>query len=131
MSRRPARPASAALAAALSPAPAGVLGSALAALLAALLVAAALALVISQYRSRQLFAELELAQQDAKALAAEGARLRADLGRAAQPATVEAVARRLGMRAINPDRVVMLPARAASAGGAAPVTAGSGRAGQP
>jgi cell division protein FtsL len=91
---------------ALSP----TLVAALVALLAALLVTAALALVISQYRSRQFFAELEVAQQESKALTAEGARLRSDLGRAAQPATVEAVARRLGMRAINPDRVVMLPA---------------------
>jgi cell division protein FtsL len=86
-------------------------------------------LVISQYRSRQFFAELELAQQETKTLTAEGARLRADLGRAAQPATVEAVARRLGMRAINPDRVIMLPARGSAA--AAPVTADDSRAGQP
>jgi cell division protein FtsL len=92
-----------------APTAAPTLAGALAVLLAALLVAAALALVISQYRSRQLFAELELAQQESKALTAEGARLRADLGHAAQPATVEAVARRLGMRPINPDRVVMLP----------------------
>jgi cell division protein FtsL len=104
------------------------LSSSVAALLAALLVAAALALVISQYRSRQLFAELEVAQQDAKALTAEGARLRADLGRAAQPATVEAVARRLGMRPINPDRVVMLPTPTSAAAAAVPLDA---RAGQP
>jgi cell division protein FtsL len=110
-SRRPA----AVLPAALSSAWPTALSASLAALLAALLVAAALALVISQYRSRQLFAELEVAQQEAKALTAEGARLRSDLGRAAQPATVEAVARRLGMHAINPDRVVMLPPRAAAA----------------
>ena len=115
MSQRIRRPASAALAAALAPGPASVFTAALSALLAALLVAAALALVISQYRSRQLFAELELAQQETKTLDAEGARLRAELGRAAQPATVEAVARRLGMRAINPDRVVMLPSRGAGA----------------
>jgi cell division protein FtsL len=127
---RKRRPASAAHAAALSTAPAGVLSSALTALLAALLVGAALALVISQYRSRQLFAELELAQQEAKALTADGARLRADLGRAAQPATVEAVARRLGMRAINPDRVVMLPARSGAAGAVVPLPADSGHAGQ-
>ncbi len=82
---------------------------------AALLVACALALVTGQYRARQLFAELEVAQQDGKALTAEGARLRSDLGRAAQPATVEAVARRLGMRAINPDRIVMLPQAGAAA----------------
>jgi cell division protein FtsL len=119
MSARAGRRSASYLPAALSPAWSFALSSSLAALSAALLVAAALALVISQYRSRQLFAELEVAQQESKALTAEGARLRADLGRAAQPATVEAVARRLGMRVINPDRVVMLPATgAADAGGA-------------
>jgi cell division protein FtsL len=89
------------------------------ALLVALLVCSALALVTSQYRSRELFAELEVAQQETKTLESDGARLRSDLGRAAQPASVEAVARRLGMRAINPDRTVVLPvpAPAASAGG--------------
>ncbi len=111
MSRRALHPTHAAARAAAN---GGALAPALAALLAALLVACSLALVISQYRSRQLFAELELAQQESKALTADGARLRADLGRAAQPATVEAVAKRLGMRAINPDRVVMLPAPADS-----------------
>ena len=88
---------------------------------AAALVACALALVTGQYRARQLFAELEVAQQEGKALTAEGARLRSDLGRAAQPATVEAVARRLGMRAIDPARIVMLPQ---AAGAAAPPDAG-------
>jgi cell division protein FtsL len=104
---------------------------ALAVLLAALLVAAALALVISQYRSRQLFAEIELAQQESKTLTAEGARLRADLGHAAQPATVEAVARRLGMRPINPDRVVMLPNAAPAAAAGAPQSAKSNPGGRP
>ena len=87
---------------------------ALAALLAALLVSSALALVTSQYRARELFAELEVAQQETKTLEADGARLRSDLGQAAQPATVEAGARRLGMHGINPDRIVMLPVRAPS-----------------
>lgn len=82
------------------------------AVLSPLLVVCALALVVSQYRSRELFAELEVAQQETKALDAEGSRLRSDLGRASQPAIVEATARRLGMRAINPDRIVMLPAAA-------------------
>jgi cell division protein FtsL len=95
------------------------LWGALAAVLAAALVAAALALVVSQYRTRQLFAEIELGQQESKTLTAEGARLRADLGHAAQPAMVEAVARRLGMRPINPDRVVMLPPPVAAAADAA------------
>ncbi len=92
--------------------------------LSVLLVASALALVTSQYRSRQLFAELELAQQEAKALNSEGARLRSDLGRASQPATVEAVARRLGMHAIRPDRIVILPAGT----GPAPPAGASGQA---
>lgn len=128
MSRRALHPTHAAARAAAN---GGALAPALAALLAALLVACSLALVISQYRSRQLFAELELAQQESKALTADGARLRADLGRAAQPATVEAVAKRLGMRAINPDRVVMLPARGATEGVAAPAPADSHRAEHP
>jgi len=81
--------------------------------LCALLVAAALALVSSQYRARQLFAELEVAQQETRTLTTEGAQLRTDLGRAAQPATVEAVARRLGMRGIDPNRIVLLPPPAA------------------
>ncbi len=87
---------------------------------AALLFACALGLVTAQYRTRERFAELEVAQQETKALEAEGARLRSDLGRAAQPATVEAVARRLGMRAIDPERTVGLgtaPARSSASGG--------------
>jgi len=89
--------------------------------LSSLLVVCALALVASQYRARELFAELEVSQQDAKALDAEAARLRSELGRASQPAIVEGIARRLGMRAINPDRIVMLPATAAQ--GPQPVAA--------
>jgi len=87
-------------------------------MLSLLLLACALALVTSQYRARELFAELEVAQQDSKALDADGARLRSELGRAAQPAIVESVARRLGMRAINPDHIVMLPASALASGAA-------------
>jgi len=85
------------------------------ALLAALLVAAALALVLAQYRSRQVFAELEVAQQETRTLVTDGAQLRTDLGRAAQPATVEAVARRMGMRGIDPNRIVILPPSVADA----------------
>jgi cell division protein FtsL len=102
--------------------------------LAALLVACALALVTSQYRARGLFAELEVAQQEAKTLESEGARLRSDLGRVAQPATVEAVARRLGMRAIDPGRIVFVPAAGtpgaselARAAGAGPTTVAQAR----
>jgi len=87
--------------------------------LSLLLVICALALVTSQYRARELFAELEVSQQEAKSLDAEGSRLRSDLGRASQPAIVEAAARRLGMRAINPDRIVILPSSAADTAAAA------------
>ena len=82
--------------------------------LSSLLVLCALALVTSQYRARELFAELEVSQQDAKALDAEGSRLRSELGRASQPAIVETAARRLGLRPISPDRIVILPSSAAS-----------------
>lgn len=80
----------------------------------------ALALVTSQYRARERFAELEVAQQETKALEAEGARLRSDLGRVAQPAIVESVARRLGMRAIDPDRIVALPVAPPAVAGTPP-----------
>jgi cell division protein FtsL len=102
------------------PRPPAALGAPLAIGAAALLFACALGLVTAQYRTRERFAELEVAQQETKTLEAEGARLRSDLGRAAQPATVEAVARRLGMHAIDPERTVGLvaaPPRAAAAGG--------------
>jgi cell division protein FtsL len=90
---------------------------------AAALLACSLALVASQYRARELFAELEVSQQEAKTLDADGSRLRSELGRVAQPATVEAVARRLGMRAIDPERIVLLPPRSPSAvAAAAPAT---------
>jgi cell division protein FtsL len=84
------------------------------------LFACALALVTSQYRARERFAELEVAQQETKTLEAEGARLRSDLGRVAQPAIVEAVARRLGMRPIDPDHIVALSVAPPSMAGAPP-----------
>jgi len=85
----------------------------LAILLAAVLFASALALVASRYRSRTLFAELELARQDAKSLEADGARLRSELGRLSQPAAVESSARAIGLRPIPPERTVLLEAPAA------------------
>jgi cell division protein FtsL len=94
--------------AALMPDPRAPVSTLVVGLLALALLASALALVSAQYRARVLFAELELAQQDAKAFEADGARLRSDLFRAGQPATVEAQARRLGMRPIAPDRIVVL-----------------------
>jgi cell division protein FtsL len=82
------------------------------ALLAAALMACALSLVTSQHRERELFADLEAAQQVARQSEAEGNRLRIELGSASQPAAVEAAARQLGMRPIDPDHTVLLPSAA-------------------
>ena len=79
------------------------------ALLAALLMASALSLVTSQHRARDLFADLEAAQQLARQSEAEGNRLRIELGRASQPAVIEAAARQLGMRPIDPEHTALLP----------------------
>jgi cell division protein FtsL len=79
------------------------------ALLAALLMASALSLVTSQHRARELFADLEAAQQLARQSEAEGNRLRIELGRASQPAVIEAAARQLGMRPIDPEHTALLP----------------------
>ncbi|GAB4479175.1 MAG: hypothetical protein OHK0044_26540 [Burkholderiaceae bacterium] len=77
---------------------------------AALLVASGLSVVTAQHLARSLFIDLERAQQQAKALEAEGNRLRVELGRAAQPAAVEAAARALGLRPVDAARTVFLPA---------------------
>jgi cell division protein FtsL len=79
------------------------------AVLAAFLMASAMSLVTSRHRARGLFADLEAAQQLARQSEAEGNRLRIDLGRAAQPAAIEAAARRLGMRPIDPEHTTLLP----------------------
>jgi len=79
------------------------------ALLAASLMASALSLVTSQHRARELFADLEAAQQLARQSEAEGNRLRIELGRASQPAVIEAAARQLGMRPIDPEHTTLLP----------------------
>ncbi len=84
-------------------------------LIAALLVASGLSVVTAQHRARSLFIDLERAQQQAKALEAEGNRLRVELGRVSQPATVEAAARQLGMRPVDAARTVYLPAAPAAA----------------
>jgi len=81
----------------------------LVALLAAGLMASALALVTAQHRARELFADLEVAQQLTRQNEAEGNRLRIELGRASQPATIEALARQTGMRPIDPGRTAFLP----------------------
>jgi len=82
---------------------------AIAAFLAALLMASALALITAQHRARGLFAELEMTQQQTAQDEAESNRLRIDLGRASQPAAVEAAARQMGMRPIDADRTALLP----------------------
>jgi cell division protein FtsL len=82
---------------------------AMAAVLAVLLMASALALVTSQYRARGLFAELDVAQQQAAQGELESNRLRLELGRATQPAAIEAAARQLGLRPIDADHMALLP----------------------
>ena len=94
----------------------------LAVALAALLVVAAMSLVTAQHRARGLFVDLERSQQQAKVLEAEGDRLRIELGRAAQPASVEAAARQLGLKPVDGKAVVFLPAVPAL-GAAAPAPA--------
>jgi cell division protein FtsL len=79
-------------------------------LLGVVLVASAFGLVTAQYRSRTLFVELDRTQQRAAALEAEGNRLRVDQARGAQPAAVEAAARRLGLKPIDAKESVFLPA---------------------
>ncbi len=96
------------------------LWTALALACTAALVASALALVTARYRARGLFAELEVTQQQARSLDAEGNRLRIELGRAAQPASIEAAARAVGMRPVDPDRTVFLARAPSAAAGAAP-----------
>jgi cell division protein FtsL len=82
---------------------------AIVAVLAALLMASALSLVTAQHRARELFADLEAAQQLTRQNEAEGNRLRIELGRASQPAVIEAAARALGMRPIDPEHTALLP----------------------
>jgi len=77
--------------------------------LAALLMASALSLVTSQHRARELFADLEAAQLLTRQSEAEGNRLRIELGRSSQPAAIEAAARQLGMRPIDPQHTALLP----------------------
>jgi cell division protein FtsL len=78
------------------------------AVLAALLMGSSLLLVTSQHRARELFADLEAAEQLGRQSEAEGSRLRIELGRASQPAAIEAAARQLGMRPIDPGHTTLL-----------------------
>ncbi len=79
------------------------------ALLALLLVAACLLLVTSQHRARGLFVDLGRLQTRAGELEADGNRLRIELGKAAQPASVATAARNLGLRPTDSHQMVFLP----------------------
>lgn len=85
----------------------------LSALLTLLLVICALALVSAQYRSRQLFIELERAQATARELDIAWAQLQLDQSTLGKHARIEANARRdLGMVALTPARAQYLTAGA-------------------
>lgn len=81
-------------------------------LFAVLLVASAMGLVTAQHRARSAFVDLEREQQRARELTADSDRLRIELGRVAQPAAIEAAAREMGLRPLDPARTVLLPASA-------------------
>ncbi|HRK56345.1 MAG TPA: cell division protein FtsL [Burkholderiaceae bacterium] len=82
-------------------------------LLAAALVLCALALVTAQQQARNAFIDLERARSQQRQLQAQGDRLRIELERLAQPAAIEAAARRLGLEPLDPARTVLLPLRMA------------------
>lgn len=86
-------------------------------LLGLLLFVCSLLVVTAQHTARGLFVDLERASARARQLEADGSRLRVELARAAQPAAVEAAARRLGLQPIDSARTVFLPAVAAPAAG--------------
>ena len=92
-------------------------------LLGIALFVSALALVTAQHRSRSLFVDVERAQQQARQLDIDFDRLKIDLARLAQPAYVEAEARRLGMKPVDGSRTVFLNLPTASA--SAPVAPGA------
>lgn len=76
-----------------------------------LLVSCALALVNAQYKSRQLFIELERAQAAARELDVEWAQLQLDQSTLGKHARIEASARRdLGMVVLTPARAQYLMA---------------------
>lgn len=79
-------------------------------LLGILIMLSAFGIVTAQYRTRSLFVDVERAQQRTAALEAEGNRLRIEQARNAQPAAVEASARRLGLKPIDAKATVYLPA---------------------
>lgn len=82
-------------------------------LLAALLIICALALVNAQYKSRQLFIELERSQTAARELDIEWAQLQLDQSTLGKHARIETNARRdLNMVALTPARAQYLMAGA-------------------
>jgi cell division protein FtsL len=89
------------------------------ALLALLLVVACLLLVTSQHRGRGLFVEFGRLQTQAAELQAEGNRLRIELGKAAQPASVASAARSLGLRPADSRQTAFLPPRSLDVAAAA------------
>jgi cell division protein FtsL len=82
--------------------------------LALLLFGCSLLVVTAQHSARGLFIDLERAAARGRQLEADGNRLRVELGRASQPAAVEAAARRLGLQPIDSARTVYLPASVAA-----------------
>ncbi|RJG03689.1 cell division protein FtsL [Noviherbaspirillum sedimenti] len=81
--------------------------------LTVMLVVCALALVNAQYKSRQLFIELERAQAAARQLDIEWAQLQLDQSTLGKHARIEANARRdLAMVALTPARAQYLTAGA-------------------
>jgi cell division protein FtsL len=88
--------------------------------LIAALVVCSLALITAQQRTRDLFVVLDREQQATQRLEAEGDRLRVELGRVAQSASVESAARALGLQRIDVAHTAFLPAPAGSTLSAAP-----------
>ena len=83
-----------------------------------LLLASSLYLVRVSYESRRLFAALDKAQSEERALETDSERLKTELRTQATPLRVERTARdRLGMRAASPavTQYVELPAAASAA----------------
>jgi cell division protein FtsL len=88
------------------------------------LLASALYLVRVSYESRRLFAELDKAQSEERALDNDSERLKTELRSKATPLRVERTARdRLGMRVATPATTQYVQM---AAGASAPAAAGAG-----
>lgn len=88
------------------------------------LLASALYLVRVSYESRRLFAELDKAQSEERALDTDSERLKTELRSQATPLRVERTARdRLGMRAATPATTQYVEIPMAASG---PAAAGTG-----